>query len=42
MQNPPGQVREVIVFGDEFWEFYNRQNHKVKERLKKRFFGQLG
>ena len=26
-------VRKVIVFGDEFWKFYNKQNTKIKERI---------
>lgn len=26
-------LRKVIVFGDEFWKFYNKQNTKIKERI---------
>ena len=33
MDNSPGLVREVIVFGEEFWSFYGQQNQKVKEKI---------
>lgn len=33
MDNSPGLVREVIVFGDEFWKFYNQQSFKVKKKI---------
>jgi phage-related protein len=26
-------VRKVIIFGDDFWEFYNKQNSKIQERI---------
>ena len=26
-------VRKVIFFGEHFWEFYNRQTPKIKERI---------
>ena len=26
-------VRKVIVFGDEFWKFYNKQSLKIQERI---------
>ncbi|MGE0772883.1 MAG: type II toxin-antitoxin system RelE/ParE family toxin [Cyclobacteriaceae bacterium] len=32
MDNRPGQVREVIVYGDDYWEFYNEQTEKVKRK----------
>ena len=28
-----GQVRSLKVYGDDFWEFYNEQTQKVKERI---------
>ena len=28
-----GQVRSLKVYGDDFWEFYNKQTQKVKERI---------
>jgi hypothetical protein len=28
-----GRVRQVFVYGDYFWEFYNRQTLKVKTRI---------
>ncbi len=33
MDNSSGRVREVIVFGDEFWNFYNQQSSKVKDKI---------
>ncbi len=27
------KVRRVIVYGDEFWEFYYKQTQKVQERI---------
>ena len=27
------QSREVIVYGNEFWEFYNKQAPKVREKI---------
>ena len=26
-------VREVIIYGDDFWEFYNKQTQKVKLKI---------
>ena len=26
-------VRTVIIYGDHFWEFYNKQQDKVKEKI---------
>ena len=26
-------VRKVIIFGEHFWEFYQKQNLKIKERI---------
>jgi len=28
-----GQIRSLKVYGDDFWEFYNKQTQKVKERI---------
>ena len=33
MDNQPRSVREIIVYGDEFWEFYNKQTQKVKLKI---------
>jgi phage-related protein len=33
MDNKPGLVREIIVYGDDFWEFYNKQTQKVKLKI---------
>ena len=33
MDNKPGLVREVIIYGDDFWEFYNKQTQKVKLKI---------
>jgi phage-related protein len=27
------RVRQVIIYGDYYWEFYNKQTQKVKERI---------
>lgn len=26
-------IRKVIIFGEHFWEFYQKQNPKIKERI---------
>jgi phage-related protein len=26
-------IRKIIFYGDDFWEFYNKQSQKVKDRL---------
>jgi phage-related protein len=26
-------VRKIIIYGEDFWEFYNKQNSKVKDRI---------
>ncbi|MEO9474082.1 MAG: type II toxin-antitoxin system RelE/ParE family toxin [Cyclobacteriaceae bacterium] len=31
--NESGGVRKVIIFGEHFWEFYNMQTPKIKERI---------
>lgn len=31
--NESGDVRKVIFFGNHFWEFYNAQTPKIKERI---------
>lgn len=31
--NEDSDVRKVIIFGDHFWEFYNKQTPKIKERI---------
>lgn len=31
--NEDNDVRKVIIFGDHFWEFYNKQTPKIKERI---------
>lgn len=33
MHNTPGSVREIIVYGDEFWDFYHKQTQKVKLKI---------
>jgi hypothetical protein len=33
MDNKPGLVREIIIYGDDFWEFHNKQNQKVKLKI---------
>ncbi len=33
MDNKPGLAREIIVYGDEFWEFYSKQTQKVKLKI---------
>jgi len=33
MDNKPGLVREIIVYGDDFWEFYSKQTQKVKLKI---------
>jgi len=33
MDNKPGLVREIIVYADDFWEFYNKQTQKVKLKI---------
>ena len=31
--NESGDFRMVIFFGEHFWEFYNAQTPKIKERI---------
>lgn len=31
--NESDNVRKVIIFGEHFWEFYHKQNFKIKERI---------
>lgn len=31
--NESGDVRRVIIFGGYFWDFYNKQTPKIKERI---------
>ena len=33
MDDFKGQVRSLKVYGDDFWEFYNKQTQKIKERI---------
>jgi phage-related protein len=33
MESRPGLAREVVIYGDAFWEFYNRQTQKVKLKI---------
>lgn len=33
MGNRSVQVREIIVYGDHYWEFYNGQTEKVKRKI---------
>jgi phage-related protein len=33
MENGPGLVREVVVYGHDYWEFYNEQTEKVKRKI---------
>ncbi len=29
----PDKYREIYIYGEEFWLFYNKQNRKVKNRI---------
>jgi len=29
----PGSFRDIIVYGDDFWQFYNKQTQKVKVKI---------
>ena len=31
--NESGDLRKVIFFGEHFWDFYNQQTSKIKERI---------
>lgn len=33
MDDFEGQVRSLKVYGEDFWEFYNKQTAKVRERI---------
>ncbi len=33
MFNDKEHAREIIVYGDEYWDFYNGQNAKVREKI---------
>jgi phage-related protein len=33
MEDFKGQVRTLKVYGNDFWEFYNKQTQKVQERI---------
>ena len=33
MDSRPGVIREVIVYGDDFWEFYYKQPEKVRLKI---------
>ena len=33
MDNFKGQIRNLKVYGDEFWVFYNKQSSKVQARI---------
>ena len=33
MDDFKGQIRSLVVYGNYFWEFYNKQTQKVKERI---------
>jgi phage-related protein len=33
MDSKSEPVREIIVYGDDFWEFYNKQTQKVKLKI---------
>ena len=26
-------IRKILIYGDDFWEFYNKQSQKVKDRI---------
>lgn len=30
--NKENEVRKILIYGEDFWDFYNKQNAKVKER----------
>ena len=27
------EIRKILIFGDDFWDFYNKQTTKIKERI---------
>jgi len=31
--NGRSDVRRIVIFGEHFWDFYNRQTLKIKERI---------
>lgn len=33
MQNKPKSFREIFIYGDDFWEFYNKQSLKTKLKI---------
>lgn len=33
MDNKPGLAREIIIYGNDFWEFYKKQTTKVKLKI---------
>ena len=33
MNNKEGHIRDIIVYGDSFWEFYHKQSEKVKDKI---------
>jgi phage-related protein len=33
MEDFKGQIRTLKVYGNDFWEFYNKQTQKVQERI---------
>lgn len=33
MNDFKGQIRSIKVYGNDFWEFYNKQTKKVQERI---------
>lgn len=30
---PDERPRKVIIYGDHFWDFYNKQNQKIKDKI---------
>ncbi len=33
MEEMKGQIRSLKVYGDDFWEFYNKQTKKIQDRI---------
>ena len=33
MSSKSGQIRDIIIYGDDYWEFYNKQTEKVKQKI---------
>ncbi len=33
MEQFKGEIRSLKVYGDDFWEFYNKQTEKIRDRI---------